>query len=362
MVKKKILSFIFCSFVSILALLYIFFKEAIYYFLICTIITIVLGCCFIFINRILKKTNWYKNIFIYTTQFVSNAGYRKDLRRNYDIVNVGSNPARFAFFYESVLGENWSTGSQGLVQDLEILKYYFSYIKKGGIVLLPIVPFTSISPYLKYKPEYTPVSYYAKFVKILDYYQARQLPLYKKASLLIRYPLFIQPQAFRYLIRDAEKNNQLTWAEQVMQPLELNNDADKWINGWMKEFDIDNLSSPLNARLKESFDASVKNLTDLINFCIERDLKPVIIIPPVTKYLSSHFTPDIKEQYIYSLIRQANTKNVLFLDYFDDGRFQAPQYYFNSFFLNLRGRKLFTKQVLRDLGVDNRIDYAPNSD
>jgi hypothetical protein len=198
--------------------------------LICNIILLILGCCSFFLNVFLKKTNWYKNIFIYTTQFVSNAGYRNDLQRNYDIVNVGSNPARFAFFYESVLGQNWSTGTQGLVEDLEILKYYFSYIKRGGIVLLPIVPFTSISPYLKYKPAYTPVSYYAKFVKILDYYQVKKMPLFKTVCRFIKYPLFIQPKAFRYLIRDVEKDNRLYLSEQVMQPLELNNDADKWMD------------------------------------------------------------------------------------------------------------------------------------
>jgi hypothetical protein len=300
----------------------------------------------------LRTSNWYKNIFIYTTQFVSNEGYRDDLQRNYDIVNLGSNPARFAFFYESVPGQNWSTGTQGLVEDLEILKYYFSYIKKGGFVLVPIVPFTSISPYLKYKPAYTPVSYYSKFVKILDWYQAKTMPLFKKAYRFIRYPLLVQPKAFRYLIRDAEKDNRLCLSDQIMQLLELNNDANKWINGWMREFDIDKLTSPLTPRLKESFDESVNNLKSLISFCIERDLKPVIIIPPVTKYLSSHFTIDIREQYIYSFIRQANIQNVLFLDYFNDERFQDPQYYFNSFFLNLRGRKLFTGQALKDLGFN----------
>jgi hypothetical protein len=317
-------------------------------------ILLITGFIMAILNGLLRHTNWYKNIFLYTTQFVSNAGYRDDLQRNYDIVNLGSNPARFAFFYETVLGQNCSTGTQGLVEDLEILKYYFSYIKKGGIVLIPIVPFTSISPYLKYKPAYTPVSYYSKFVKILDNYQARQFPAYRKAYLFIKYPLFIQPKAFRYLIKDCIKDSRLYWSCQAMQPLELNNDADKWIKGWMKEFDIDNLSSPFNTRLKESFDVSVKNLTDLIDFCIERDLKPVVIIPPVSKYLSSRFTHDVKEQYIYSFIRQANTRNVLFLDYFSDERFQDPQYYFNSFFLNLAGRKLFTNQVLQDLGIKEK--------
>lgn len=75
------------------------------------------------LNKCVKKTNWYKNQFLYTNQFVSNAGYRDNLIRNYEIVNLGSNPALFAFFYENIKGQNWSTGSQGLDMDFEILKY-----------------------------------------------------------------------------------------------------------------------------------------------------------------------------------------------------------------------------------------------
>jgi hypothetical protein len=89
----------------------------------------------------------------------------------------------------------------------------------------------------------------------------------------------------------------------------------------------------------------------MIDFCIERNLKPVLIIPPMTKYLSCLLTDTIREIYIYSFIREANVKNIPFLDYMDDERFSDPSLYFNSFFLNLRGRKLFTKQVLKDLNI-----------
>jgi hypothetical protein len=305
----------------------------------------------VYLNKIIKRMNWYKNIIIYTTPVVSNVGYRDNLQRNYEIVNLGSNPGRFAFFYEDVLGQNWSTGTQGLTEDLEIVKYYFSYIKKSGVILLPIVPFTSISPYLKYKPDYTPITYYAKYIKVLDWHQITQAPSYKKALRFIRYPLFFNLKYIRYLLKDTDKDNRLLISEQTMQPLELNADADKWINGWKKEFDIKDLSVPVTNVYKECIDESVKQLQQIITFCLERELKPVLIIPPVTKYLSEYFTPEVREQYIYSFIRQANTMDVQFLDYFSDERFQDSELYFNSFFLNLRGRKLFTRQVLRDLGL-----------
>jgi hypothetical protein len=295
-------------------------------------------------NKWLKKTNWYRNHFIYTSQFVSNAGYRENTQRNYEIVNLGSNPARFAFFYEKVWGQNWSTGSQGLDMDLEILKYFHSYIQKDGIVLIPIVAFSSVSGYLK--PD---LSYVVKFASILDGHQVQTIKMGIQASKWIRYPLFYNWKFIRYLIKDAEKDNRLTISEQMMQPLELNMDALGWIKYWKDEFNIKDLEAPLEDALMEGRKKSVMDLQKIIDFCLERSLKPVLIFPPMSDYLSRLFSDSVRETYIYSFIREVNNKNIPFLDYMDDMRFSDPNLYFNSFFLNLKGRKLFTEQVLNDL-------------
>ncbi len=68
---------------------------------------------FIALNKLIRHTNWWNNQFVGIRQFVSNAGYRDNIIRNYYIVNLGSNPARFAFFYEGIKGQSWATGSQG---------------------------------------------------------------------------------------------------------------------------------------------------------------------------------------------------------------------------------------------------------
>jgi hypothetical protein len=302
---------------------------------------------FIVLNKFVKTTNWYKNNFVHTQQFVSNAGYRTDTQRNYEIVNVGSNPARFAFFYEDVIGQNWSTGLQGLDMDLEILKYFHSYIKKDGIVLLPIVPFSSVSGCLQ--PE---LSYIAKFTVILDGPQIDKTPQGKRSYRWVKYPLYYNWKSLlRLLIKDEQRNDSLSITEQMMQPLELNMDALTWMDIWKKEFNIKDWNAPLTPKLQEGRKISVKDLQNMIDFCIERNLKPVLILPPMTKYLSRLLTDTIRETYIYSFIREANVKNIPFLDYLGDERFSDPNFYFNSFFLNLRGRKVFTKQVLKDLKI-----------
>jgi hypothetical protein len=303
------------------------------------------------LNLLLKKTNWYHNIFIYTKQFESKKNDRVYQNIKYEIVNLGSNPARFAFFYEGIIGQNWSTGTQGLLQDLEIVKEYSGLLKPGGIILLPIVSFSSISSYLKYKPEYTPIPYHAKFIKILGNGYIKTLQIAKISSLFINFPLLVYPRSLLYLIKDAKKDKRLLFSEQPMQEYELKKDAAKWIQDWKNEFDIQDLSAPLADIHKECVIEAVKRLSAIIDFCLEKKLKPVIILPPVSRYLSCYFSQDIKKNYIYSFINQANTKGILFLDYFQDERFQDVALYFNSFFLNMRGRKLFTNQVLNDLNA-----------
>ena len=311
---------------------------------------------FICLNRLLKQTNWYKNTFIHTKQFVTNSGYSIDQQRNYDIVNLGSNPALFAFFYEEIKGQNWATGSQGPTMDLQILRYYHSYVKEGGIVLIPIVAFSSCSPYLThYKPSFRGMSYYARFAKVLeDGLQARKcIPDYEKVCRWMKYPLIYSPKSLFYLVKDVEPDSRHLITEQPMSLLELNNDADRWIEGWKKEFDITDLNDPLDQRMEKCHEECADQFAAIVDFCKERGVKPVLVFPPVSSILASRFSKQAKETYIYSFVRRIQKRTpVEFLDYMECEEFSSCQHYFNSFFLNLRGRKLFTRRVLKDLGID----------
>jgi hypothetical protein len=305
---------------------------------------LLLCICFVCFNRLLKKTNWYKNIFIYTNQFEPRCCKTADPQYKYDIVNLGSNVARYAFFYESIFGQNWSTGSQSLKEDFLILKNYYSHINKNGVVLLPIAFFSSISFGLNFSAEY-----FSKFISLYRNESDIKIPTILEATLLKKYPLLARPFSMRYIIRDMEKNNHLFVSNQVMQQIDLDNDANRWFNLWKKQFKIDDFSAPMSDYYRLYFDEAVLILKKIIDFCFDKQLKPILVIPPVTKPLSFHLTLDAREQYIYSFIRKANIQDVPCLNYLDDNYFSKPEYYSNSYFMNLKGRKLFTRQVLTDL-------------
>lgn len=302
-------------------------------------------------NRMVKMTNWWKNNLLYTQQFVSNAGYRYNLKRNYEIVNVGSNPARFAFIYDNVVGENWSTGTQGLDMDYEVLRYYHSYLKQGATVLLPIVPFSSVSGYLEQFK--TSRHYLAKFVSILDYLQVSHHEKLNRGNYYFYYPLFYNWRVIRYLIKDEKPDCRIEKNDQPMGLLQLKSDAQDWIAGWKKEFAIKELNGQLPSHLEKGRSISVEMMRKMILFLKERGYNPVIVSPPMSKALTEYFTDDIKKTYIYSFVDEFKELNVGYLDY-TDSQFSDNKLYFNALFMNLKGRRLFTEQVLKDLNIKCR--------
>jgi hypothetical protein len=307
---------------------------------------------FVLLNAALKQTNWYKNVFVYTRQMCSNAGYRDYLIRNLEIVNVGSNPARFAFHYDDVLGENWSTGNQGKEMDFEILKFRHSFIKKGGVVLLPIVPFSSVAGYLKkYRPEYLGIKYYAKFAQTLDYGQAKNILECREAFEWIKYPLYYEKKALKYILHDVQPDTRLSIADMPLMYPQLVEGARHMMEDWLKEFNLKTIHDELTPELRDGYECSVRMMQEIIDFLVERELKPVIILPPMSAPLQAFFTEDVKQRFIYDFIESINRPKVLFLDYSNEKEFQDSQLYFSPLFMNLRGRKLFTRKVLKDLGL-----------
>ena len=275
--------------------------------------------------------------------------------RNFEIMNVGSNPALFGFFYEHIAGINLSTGFQLLSEDFQILKKYYAYLKKNGTVILPVCPFSSIAQVLKSDNNLTGCRYYSKFFTLLSNITAGiqrfEFSQIFKYRYFVKFPLLYYPAALIYLLRDVKSDERLLISEQPMQYVDLEQDAVQMINVWKKQFKLLSLDSDLPDKLSQAFIDGVEILKNMINFCVERELRPVIVVPPITSVLGRYFTPEIKKQYIDDFITLANERHIEVLDYLHDSELQDGALYFNSMFLNLQGRKKFTARLLADLNL-----------
>ena len=117
---------------------------------------------------------------------------------------------------------------------------------------------------------------------------------------------------------------------------------------WAKQFGIEDFEALLTAENRKGREARVGVMRELIDFITERGYRPIWVLPPVTRHLGKFFTTKFRQIYMDSYLREVN-RDVRLLDYMNNAELQDDSLYFNSFFLNARGRRLFTGRVLKDL-------------
>jgi hypothetical protein len=294
------------------------------------------------LNQLVQRTNWYKN------QLADGLKFRKQILFDLDICNLGSNAGKFAFSYAGtgLKGENWAVGPQTLSYDFRVLKNYSSYLKDGATVIITLCPFSGCVR--DYEDDATNHKYYSFLhpILILNYSQSTKTRVIR----FVNAPFQSSPlTATRRLMKDVPAANDILLSANSMDVESLEKDANSCLDSWKMEFSVSDLDAPVSEQNRECIAYNTNLLTDMISFCLERRLKPVIVIPPVTNVLNLAFSRTFHENYIYSLISNPNTHQVPFLNYLDDARFSDNRLFLNSLLLNAQGRKMFTAVVLNDL-------------
>ena len=299
-------------------------------------------------NQLYYNNPCYKAVFGYSFKFW------KGISRDLDVVNLGSNTGLCGFRYEGlpVKAANWALGPQSLNQDLMILKTYSSFIRHKGAILAPLCPYSSCFK------NYTGTEWlkYYTFVHpgvIEDYSLEQQKLAYAWKEHPFR-------QALKPMLRGVVQavKDRMRGVEDLLdinlQPLEgdaLERDAQSFIDGWKRQFKIDDMDAPLQSHILDGRRKRIATLTELVSFCRDRDFRLFVILPPVTTALARRFSATFRENYIYSFVRECGIGNDMFLDYLDDTEFTDSSLFANSLILNKRGGNLFTKRVLNDIGL-----------
>ena len=314
------------------------------------IITATLTITLLLANQILKKTNWYKDMFVdyYHEIYPSNHWYRKHDERNFDIVALGSSGTKYAYDFTDcgIKGMNWGQQPQTLIDDFKLLKTFHSILRKKGIVLINIMPFTSCNKSTRIMDTY-------KYLG--TYYEAKYFDqrFYKKAYFASIFPILFRKPAIKALINylTGKDYTKIRHPEnQKMSKENLKENARIFIDGWKEQFGITDFDAPLTESNKQGRATRLQVMRDMIDFIYERDYIPVYVIPPVTEHLSAYYSEKFKYTYIHSFLKEVN-RDVKLLDYSNDKNFTCDNLYFNSFFLNKIGAKKFTRTVLTDLGL-----------
>lgn len=293
------------------------------------------------LNTFYKRTNAYRNQFVDVRKFSVEGGVGDNL----EIVNLGSNHPKFGFDYSGldVKGENWAVGPQTLEYDFSVLRKNVSHIAPEAVVVIPIC----LLKLFLYRQEGRAVH-----TKYYSFLEAKDIVGFSKIDKWSNYsfPLLFHPKRLIRLFRDLKKDCRLTLNDNLCKSEEaLEKDANRWIDCWNKEFDIELPSPVLSTKNKNDILMNIQILSEIIDYCLGKGLKPVIAILPVTKYLYSRFTPEFIEKHILEYIDDANKARIPVVNYLTDERFTDPSLYINSFFFNTKGRRKFTRQFVEDL-------------
>lgn len=293
-------------------------------------------------SELLKKTCWYKSVFGDMLKF-------KDMPTNLKIVNLGSNSGKYGFDYsEATLhGKNWAVGPQALEFDGLILKQYIQHLAPEAFVLIPICPFSSILD--RNKTARSNDKYHLILEPDLIYnFSPRVKRRVRFTSLFPLISLFYQPKSLLSgLIRQKHT------CDVVSNPMieeQLKADAAQWINGWKKQFNIVELGEPLSEEHRQAVQKNIQQVVEMISLCRSHQITPILVLPPITTYLKLYFTPQICDLYIHDFLNEIKLQaDFQLLDYMNDASLSQADYFFNSFFLNAKGRKLFTARVINDI-------------
>ena len=292
------------------------------------------------VNAQVRKTHWFRKIC-----FPECDKFRTYNRFKTIIVNLGSTSSLHAFNYEGITvpSANWAIERNPIVGDMAILKNYHSFLEPGkSTVLLPLCPFSSLSG----RYDYLDDRYYTFLypTSIPDFSIQRLNQVMERYNNPMRY--YPAVEMFAWVGRLLKKNRD-TLSEEEMQK-----DAEKWYDGWLKEFSLNDLQGPLSLLNKDSISEYCDHLKEMIRFCEERELNFYIVIPPVYKTLRIKFSQQAYNTLFSSILNVASQGNVKVLDYFLESDFtNRKDLFLNSFFLNKKGAQLFTKRVLSDLSL-----------
>lgn len=306
-------------------------------------------------NRLVLTSNWFQGLYADPEHeiYPDNIWYRKHDERNFDLINLGSNSAKYAFDYtdELVRAMNWSSGTQTLIDDYKLVRNFHSVLKENGTVIITIMPFTSIN-------KKTGLMDAFKFWKVFDYTQTAS-KYQKKCRILERLPILfgvpaVKTSIKRLIGRDIQRTDMVDTETNLMPEEHMKEHAARIIDSWKQEFSIENLEAVLTERNLKGRRVRIHVMKDLLDFLKERGYKAVFVIPPVSSYLKKYFTEAFREIYIYSYLRQFD-HDIPILDYLANDEFEDKDLYFNSYYLNRRGAKIFTHKVITDLQKMNML-------
>ena len=301
----------------------------------------VLGKVKTILNAFVRRGYWYDNIFLPDAR-----KFQVYSTFNTKVVNLGSTSAVAAFDYSElpVKAANWALRRNPLAGDWAVLRNYSSYLDaKGSTVIIPLCPFSALSGgYKPFEDRYYSVLYPST---IPGYSYVHNVQAQDKiTNPIMHYPWYgIFMDLWHLCFKDNSKS---------MREEDMAKDAENRINGWLKEFAMEDFNTPLSLWNKDNISSALDHMQKIFDFCRERNITAVLIVPPVYKTLSDKLSAEAKGLLFGDFEHIAKNNGVNFINYLTNPQFMNDRTIFrDSYLMNKKGAKAFTKQILKELRI-----------
>lgn len=269
-----------------------------------------------------------------------------NIPNNLDVVNIGSGPSFFDFDWSAVpeiSGYNMAVAPEDFRYDSRIIMHYGNHLKVGGVVVVVVVCPLSFgrNEYL-YKDTFS-----EKYIPILPH-EAVDLPkwkylLYKDFSIVLRgknFSLRVVRGLYRRLDTIFGRKKQ-----DILNPME------ELLKSWISDNAyLNDLKDSTQAEYyRDVFREKKNDLKKVIANCLVQELRPIIVIPPMSRKLRGYISDGFIKSFVYDNLQSIVDGGTPLLDYLDDKRYNDENCYTNGLFLTLEKRKDYTKTVWEDI-------------
>lgn len=287
-----------------------------------------------------RKSSLYSKYFHFVNKL-------KKVPENLQIVNLGTTGAYYAFDYLKCkfTGMNMAIYTQPFSYDLKLLQKYEKNINKKAVILItieyPIFLFPNIPK--------GRLEVYNQFNKIVkpDKKTLRQWFLINCFQL---FPFLIHKyytSIFNMIYLESTNGKINHFTRRERQQIVDDKIKNWWKAAGMKDKELK--GSQLTVSIKNRLRQSQLNLNELLNFCKDKNWKPVLIMLPYSQDINNRLEKPLLDKICYNNLTSFLEKGILFLDYSHDLRLSSADLYMDMEYLNENGRAVFSEIVFRDL-------------
>lgn len=284
----------------------------------------------------LNKMYFSTNAYLMTKKDVDKF---KNVPNDLRIVNLGSSYAKYGIVYDSfaINGFNFALAPQSLKYDYKVIRQYSNHLASNSIVIITL----GICEFLldDYHHEQSNMKYYF-------FMDGKYINNFSKLKrwLYLYFPLLIMPWKVKYIFKDIRLTEQNTQENKGVSVERL---AEERIKEWQDEFgdlEIGKLDVTDIGRVRET-------LMEMIDYCNEKEWKPILVIPPVTRKLKVALQENKVDlqKILYDNIGEDVIGNTPVLDYFNNSDIEDEIYFISADFLSEQGSRLFSGKLFADI-------------